>query len=251
MCTVTIVPCVGVRGAGVRVACNRDESRMRPRAHVPACAAFKDQRGIMPIDTAAGGTWIAASDAGLVMVLVNHNPGDMRGSRFPGKPSRGRIIPSLLDAASFGEAFGRIAAIDPDDYPPFRIVLTDGLRVVVFAPIGGRLIPAGHVLDRPVMFTSSGLGDSVVEPPRRALFDAWFGRDAGGWIACQDAFHCHSWPDRPEVSVCMSRPDARTVSLTVVELTVDRVSMRYYSDPPEMTAGHTLIELPCAGVLIP
>ena len=43
----------------------------------------------------------------------------------------------------------------------------------------------------------------------------------------QQAFHAHRWPDRPEVSVLMTRRDARTVSRTAIEVTEARVSLRY------------------------
>jgi len=88
-------------------------------------------------------------------------------------------------------------------------------------------------LDRPVMFTSSGLGDARVEGPRRELFHDWFGDDPAQWPAQQDAFHRHRWPDRPELSVCMSREDARSVSLTVVEVTAAGVSLTYHGAPPD------------------
>jgi hypothetical protein len=84
------------------------------------------------------------------------------------------------------------------------------------------------------MFTSSGLGDALVEAPRRALFDEWFvGVKLENQLERQDAFHRHQWPDRPELSVCMSRIDARTVSYTVVDLEADRATMTYYPDAPD------------------
>jgi len=49
------------------------------------------------------------------------------------------------------------------------------------------------------------------------LFDSMI-TDSEESAATQDRFHAHSWPDRPELSVLMSRADARTVSITAVEV---------------------------------
>jgi hypothetical protein len=49
----------------------------------------------------------------------------------------------------------------------------------------------------------------------------------GDPAAQQDAFHAHRWRDRPAVSVHMSRPDACTVSTTIVEVTTGEVRMTY------------------------
>jgi hypothetical protein len=50
---------------------------------------------------------------------------------------------------------------------------------------------------------------------------------AGGPAVAQDAFHHHQWPGRGELSVLMSRADARTVSITTVEIGERRVWMEY------------------------
>ncbi|MEL7087152.1 MAG: hypothetical protein AAGL98_01720, partial [Planctomycetota bacterium] len=80
-----------------------------------------------------------------------------------------------------------------------------------------------HPVGRPAMLTSSGLGDHLVETPRRELFHAGPFRTP----ADQDAFHGHRGADRPELSVFMHRDDARTVSRTAVEVAADAVVMAY------------------------
>src|SRR5439155_17977933 len=84
----------------------------------------------------------------------------------------------------------------------------------------------------PLLFTSSGLGDGLVDPPRRVLFEEWFVPGAN-WREIQDAYHRHSWPDRSHLSVCMRRPEARTVSCTIVDLDHTRVAMTYLPDAPD------------------
>lgn len=233
MCTVTIVPIVGLAGdpVGVRVASNRDESHQRPPASTPVKVSSGDRQAIMPIDPSSGGTWIAVSDAGLVMTLLNRNPHDMRGAVFSNQPSRGRIIPSLFQADSLDQACDLASAMAPGRYAPFRIVITDVSETAEVAMQDHGVTVTRRQTRQPIMFTSSGLGDAVVEPPRRQLFDQWFGDDPKTWPASQDAFHRHQWDDHPQWSVCMSRQDARTVSLTVVELTDDSMTMIYDPKP--------------------
>jgi hypothetical protein len=227
VCTVTIV---GLAGGGFRLADNRDERDTRPAARPPRPAVFGSRRAILPIDPQGGGTWVAVNDAGLALAILNVNPG--AGPAPTGRLSRGRIIPSLLHCADAGEAAGEAARIHPTSHAPFRLVLTDGNQVAEAVSDGARLrldrgpLPAG----RPVLFTSSSLGDAMVQEPRRALFEEMFAR-AGDPVAIQDAFHAHLRPDRREVSVLMRRPGARTVSRTVITVRDGAALLEYLPIP--------------------
>jgi len=53
------------------------------------------------------------------------------------------------------------------------------------------------------MLTSSGLGDAVVDAPRRQLFERLVLRHERPWPLAQDRFHAHRWPSRPDISVHM------------------------------------------------
>ena len=56
---------------GVRIVCNRDESRLRPAARPPELRRFGQHQALMPIDPISDGTWIGVSDAPLAAVLMN------------------------------------------------------------------------------------------------------------------------------------------------------------------------------------
>jgi hypothetical protein len=256
MCTITIIPL----GSGIRMACNRDESPLRPAALPPRVVPFGKRRALMPIDPVSGGTWIAANDAGLIVTLLNYYAAPHDRNALAPNRSRGTIIPGLLDAATLAEAFRRTSAIVADDYADFRLVLADResvAEVLLDKRILVRRPP--ERIEGPLLFTSSGLGENVVGPPRRELFEEFFAVRAGqspsakrgacadplawrsgseirdDWRAQQNAFHRHSWPDRRHLSVCMRRPDARTVSYTVVEHDGDGVRMMYHADAPDQT----------------
>lgn len=105
---------------------------------------------------------------------------------------------------------------------------------------GGRCDASPSSRERPAgqLFCSSGLGDDVADRPRRRLWRAMM-RTAGPdeRMSMQERFHQHRWADRPELSVSMRRPDARTVSYTLIEVTRGEVSMRYQPGPPDAPEG--------------
>jgi hypothetical protein len=214
---------------------NRDELRSRPPALPPELRASGVRSWIMPVDPVGGGTWIAASDAGVAMALLNLHDVPWMGEAGTVPPrSRGVIIPRLIverDVES-AVAVGR-REIRPQDYQPFRLVATDGARIAVFASDGNSLKVAVEDLgSKARLFTSSGLGDMVVDSPRRTLFASMM-ESGDPTPSRQDAFHRHSWPDRRDVSVCMERPEARTVSYTTIDVGGARVVLRYLADSPD------------------
>jgi hypothetical protein len=242
MCTVTVVPAREM----IRLACNRDELRSRPAALSARIQQSGLRRAILPVDPTSGGTWVAVSDAGLALTLLNVNSSNGSAATPTAPLSRGKIIPALLHADTPLSAAFSALDLDPAQYAPFRLVLvnrregvevhSDGMRIRLVWRIG---------LTRPQLFTSSGLGDHAVEGPRRQLFGEYF--DApGDRLAQQDAFHRHRWPARPHLSVCLDREDARTVSHTVVSIGLDRVTLTYHPDAPDRPAEAVTLTLPIA-----
>jgi hypothetical protein len=107
--------------------------------------------------------------------------------------------------------------------------------------------PLGHT---PLLFTSSGLGDHLVEGVRCELFDEFFTGPVESWEAAQDAFHRHRWPGREHLSVNMARPDGRTVSHAVIELREANAVFNYHPDAPDRPAEgttHRLAYAPARG----
>jgi hypothetical protein len=233
MCTVTIIP---LPTGGFRVACNRDESRTRVAALPPLLSWADDVRAMMPIDPLAGGTWIAATDRGIVFALLNYNATVPACRQMP-VASRGSVIPFLVESRDLAEALGRVGLLRAGRFGPFRLLIIAASGVAEFISDGATIDrrESPHDLRTPLLFTSSGLGDDVVEPPRRALFDATLGRDTTA--ESQDTFHRHRWPDRPHLGVCMSRQDARTVSYTTVKVRPTCATMHYWPTSPDEMLG--------------
>jgi hypothetical protein len=237
MCTVTIIP-HGETG-GFRILANRDERRSRPAAKPPRVAAFGPRRAAMPIDPQGGGTWIAVNDAGLAMTLLNFYL-DVR-VPMTGPRSRGLIIPQLLHFDTARDAAKQAALIDTEQYGPFRLVMIDREHVAEITSDGQASCAPRD--GRPRLYVSSGLGDDVVAEARGELFNEMFDAPRSQWADRQDALHRHQWPDRPGISVCMSRPQAGTLSMTEVTASGSRVTMRYYGAPPNQSIDPVVVTL--------
>ncbi len=226
MCTMTIVPLPADR---VRVAFNRDENRDRPAAKPPVRRRIGEREALLPIDPISDGTWIAANDAGLILALLNGNP--PQPVRGKAARSRGEIVPELISCDSPADALERFdRKLRPADFAPFRLVLFGRGLLADIRWDGNQSMISNRLLGgSPVLFTSSGLGDHLVEGPRRELFELHF-ENAADPVAAQDAFHAHRWPGREHLSVNMARVDARTVSRTVIARDDDAIQFDYFTD---------------------
>ena len=258
MCTVSVislVDCVPGSRGGFRVVCNRDERHVRPPAAAPKWRNIGDTtaRAIWPMDLEAGGTWIGAAEHGLCLCLLNLNLEPPVSLHGPGKlRSRGLLIPGLLAGRDLEEVEARLRAVDLRQVVPFRLIAIEpvaggsGEPRVLEARWDHRQLELAWHGGMPVCFVSSGLGDSLVRP-RLDLFEETVVAP-GATPDRQDEFHRHVWPERPEISVLMSREDARTVSVTTLEVRHEsggtRVSMEYepVSTPhPSRTGGAPLV----------
>ena len=212
MCTVTIVPLAD----GYRLMCNRDERHSRPEALPPRRVSIGGHETTMPIDPQGGGSWIAVADSGLSVAMLNRMP-----LRAPAADvtlrSRGEIVASLASSRGLEELVAALERIDPAAYRTFQLVAVAGHEVVAATSDGARIDIVTRELQRPVMFTSSSLGDSSAERMRAPLFQAMVVH-ADDQLAGQRAFHEHRWPRCGAFSVVMCRADARTVSRSTIDV---------------------------------
>lgn len=239
MCTVTIISGGAGQAGGLRVVCNRDESRARPPAMPPKWRDIEGSpgaRAIWPMDLEAGGTWIAAAETGLVLCLLNVNPEPPPRLPRSGLESRGLVIPSLIGLPNPQAVVRRLTQTSLKRYAPFRLLAMqssrDGADVAELRWDRSALGVAWRS-GAAACFVSSGLGDSLAAP-RLDLFEDMVA-GPGPTSERQDEFHRHQWPDRPEISVLMSRADARTVSITTLQVAPSRrdaaITMAYEPIP--------------------
>jgi transport and Golgi organization protein 2 len=219
MCSVSIVPLA----RGFRVACNRDERRSRPPAEPPSWHVAGRLTAVWPVDPVGGGTWIGTNDAGLAAVLLNRTPPEC--AAIPGSSiSRGTIIPRLMPADTIAAALTRVPS-DLTAFQPFTLVLIQGGALATVAWDGRARLRRCRLV-RPRLFTSSSSEARVAASRRHALFSQLVLRGAAP-LGGQTSFHNHRWPDRPGISVVMSRRDAATVSRTVLVVAAGAIRMRY------------------------
>ncbi len=247
MCTLTIMRTRGTPTAApasspgalvMRIVMNRDEQRLRPPGIGPRVLQCGDRSAVMPIDPVSGGSWVGCNDHAIVVALLNATSTPPR----PGAPvatgtptrSRGVIVPMLLAAANLHEALDIATSLEPQEFPAFRVLIAVATRCVVLHA-DGRSISVHRTSDlsRPMMLTSSGLGDELVQAPRGREFERAFAAAMSpntatslhANLAAQDAFHMLTDPHNPELAVCMARADARTVSVTTLDVFEDRAEM--------------------------
>ena len=253
VCTVTCVPGVALAGAGsagvrVRVVFSRDEQHTRAPGRAPAAIIRGARRVILPRDPDAGGTWIAANDAGVVCALLNVHTSPRAWETCPTRGNgaapadhdppvhvfrtRGLVIDDVIEATTAAAAYRRAETLDTRAFRPFRLLVFDPHLLWMEAVwTGERFLRTLRRLGAPVLRTSSGLGDARVIRPRRRLFDAMITGRSTALAGAQDRFHRHQWPGREELSVLMTRADARTVSITTVEVGDQGVRMTYDARP--------------------
>jgi hypothetical protein len=244
VCTLTVVP---LNGSRVRLAFNRDERPTRPAGLAPERRRFGERAAVLPTDPAGGGTWLAVNDAGLALAVLNVTP-ESPPTAVGGLSSRGAIIPALLACDCPADALDVVGrGLDYREFAPFRLVLVgSGLVAAVRWDGVEPMVTSRLIGGSPELFTSSGLGDHLVEGVRRRLFDELFAGPPERWEAAQEAFHRHRWPGREHLSVNMTRESARTVSHAVIDLGPTEVIFAYHPAAPDQPADRVTLRLPLA-----
>jgi hypothetical protein len=219
MCTVTL----RLQNGGLLLTINRDEANDRGAEEAPR--AYTDHAvGITfaaPIDTQAGGTWVAVNDHGVVGCLLNgYVLGDFQGLETAlVKPSRGLIVPKALMGGSLAGVYQWLDTVfDPSSYPSFSAIFAD--------PTGGRLYSwrrGANLTHTPLNFdggwfqlSSSGWNIDDVLAYRAKAFAEW--RQAGASFAgALPAYHLDVKPGDEELAPRTTRPWSHTQSITQVE----------------------------------
>jgi uncharacterized protein with NRDE domain len=176
MCTVTL-RC----GAGaLLLTMNRDELLERAPEEAPRRIPGEPGRPawLAPFDSASGGTWIGVNERGVASCVLNgYEPSDeaLRGN--PAVPSRGSIIPRILEGQD-GVGPARLPeAVDFSAYPSFTLLVVskDGGEVLRWRR--GTGLTREAVLPGFTFLTSSSWREPDVAQWRSRAFAVW--RDAG------------------------------------------------------------------------
>ena len=231
MCTVSWLasPSVGSGLETYEIFFNRDESRLRQIADPPEVKEHNGVKFLAPTDPDAGGTWLAVNEYGLSVAILNHYQAHQSCGEGP-YTSRGKLVISLMDAPSVQEAVARISS---DVFTPYRAFI---LLIFGRNECPQRLLWDGSSLvvddlEPPMQpITTSSFNPEEVTSRRMTAFSKLVTLNSPS-AAELAAFHRHREED-DAYSVCMSRPDALTVSFSRVKVSPEGVRFKYYSDGP-------------------
>ncbi len=224
MCTVTFVP---QPQPGFLLTSNRDE---QPERSAPAITTqnARTERIMFPRDAGAGGTWIALSDRGRCVCLLN---GAFRHHRRqpPYRRSRGIMALQFFDHAS------------PEDFA--RDYLFEGMEAFTLIACTAASLheirwdeQALHFkqLDatRPHIWSSATLYTPEVQQARETWFREWLTRYPDPSDERMLYFHHHAGTGDPQNDIVMNRDGiVQTTSITQVSRSGDQLRMRYESLP--------------------
>ena len=241
MCTLTLVRSPDDRQR-FRAIFSRDELRSRGPASPPRLHSSGTQTCLWPLDPDRGGTWLGVNDAGLLACILNRNESAQTPHRA--LHSRGVLPQLLLQLTQASKAPALLAELDASTFGPCTLVCADASTTLIFRSNVQRFAPTVH--HEPIlMLTSSGLGDALVESPRRQLWHHLTHHHSAR--AAQLPFHTHRWPDAPHLSVLMDRADAQTTSITTASharrgwlMTYTPLSTTFPLSRMAATSRHTL-----------
>jgi hypothetical protein len=203
---------------GVRLFFNRDEQRTRLSAQPPATHTRHGVQFLAPLDPQAGGTWLSVNERGVAVAILNWYDAERAAPAAANHRSRGLLVMDLagsLDRA--GSLLARLFGQDLSLYRPFILVGLDADGHGALCRWDGLQLAAGALNSGDCPLTTSSFDTAAVIAARRTRYTAITG-DAGATPQTLTAFHHSRDPRGGPYSVTMTRPDAMTVSTSLVLL---------------------------------
>jgi len=234
MCTATWLS----RNGSLHLFFNRDEQRSREAAVGPGLHESEGVRFLAPSDGRAGGTWIAVTELGLALALLNRSEGSA-----PSRPgSRGRLIPRLAAAPGPDDFASRLLREPLRDLSPFRLVaLWADSKSGALATWDGDRLRLDKLEAQIGILCSSGLGDERAEEERGRVWREHRAATEDWGPSAHRAFHRSHDPEPTAWSVCMHRSEAETMSFAEVEIDATTGVLSYVAGAP--CAGGRPVEL--------
>lgn len=226
MCTLSWL----LKKDGYEVFFNRDEQHSRKKAIEPSLQ--HNSHIIMPIDPQGGGTWIASSQSGTTLCLLNNYQKQAAMSQLKTYESRGGLIPLLLEAYDQSDIGQRLDTLDLSPYLAFSLCVfhsdlnTTENTVLVYQWDGHTL--KQEVAIQPVI--SSSIQRERVINSRTELFRKTAGSENNRQKHL--AYHASHLPEKGFLSVCMHRDDAQTQSLCHISVNRHSVTFSYIDGAP-------------------
>jgi hypothetical protein len=221
---------------------NRDERPTRARGLPPDRSVVRGVLALMPTDPDAGGTWVSVNRLGMSMALLNRyeeSPQDPGGTFT----SRGLLIREMAWVASPEEIEPELRSRPLESYRPFTLAgLARGGPPHLFDWDGHRL-SRSVVADPGLVRASSGSNQVEAERVRGELFRTAAAEPGGLTPGVLERLHRSHLPVRGPISICMHREEALTVSLSLITVSENKISISYVDGPPGENPSGLLHEL--------
>lgn len=220
---------------GYRIFFNRDERRERKPATEPAILDVGGTRFIAPIDGDFGGTWIAVSEHGVSVCLLNgfSESTAERHDSTDAYISRGMLPLAAIEHRSTPAMIDDLGRRDLHRFRPFLLVVFEtggGGLAAHWSGVSLEIAPA-RPARQPIV--SSSFYTEQVRASRFAVFDRLVEGDrSSDRRSAHRAFHESHLPQQGPHSPCMHRPDASTVSFSEIAVDRERVRFHYAAHSP-------------------
>lgn len=247
MCTVIYIP---VKEGYLLCSC-RDESTQRSKALPPGLRQWGQGTLLCPIDTQAGGTWIAATEHGESAVIFN-GAFSRHEKKVYYPTSRGIVLTRLLGEKPLMEKWENenLEAIEP-----FSLIHAAAGSLYRFSWDGTTKYKTVLEPGRPHLWSSVTLYPPLVRHEREREFRNWVKRNGTGITSNHLLdFLLQAMPGDPENRFIMQRGKTETVSITLLRQPGNAATM-YYADlktgftgitegknPPEKTFKNETLE---------
>lgn len=222
MCTVTYLP---KDHHSFLLTHNRDEHHSRGVAHLPIKKALQSAICLAPIDSTAGGTWIATSEQFTLCLL---NGGFVKHTQNPPyRHSRGHII---FDFFSYNNVEHFVKDYSLENIEPFTLILIEhqDRRVNELVYDGQEIHHASIVQDEPHIWSSTTLYTEADREKRKTYFQKFI---QSGVLTQEEIikFHKNTYDSYEGEGIQINRNEIlKTVSLTSISKS-ETISM-YYED---------------------
>jgi uncharacterized protein with NRDE domain len=232
MCTVTFIP----QGKSCFITSNRDES---PGRQAKGLTSFHDRNSgsiHYPLDESSGGSWIALSDQGRAVCLLNGgfeafvpNP--------PYRMSRGQIV---ISAAMAQQTETFISSFDLTDIAPFTLLVYERDQLSELVWDGEQKHIRSLPVDQQYIWSSATLYSPKVRAWRKSLFDDW--RGAHDYFDRESIISFHQMTNGDQDNdFVMNRHDmVKTLSITSIYLN-EKLSSLLHLDLEQKTREEILI----------
>ncbi|HQW92421.1 MAG TPA: NRDE family protein [Ferruginibacter sp.] len=206
MCTVSFVSANGKK----IITSNRDEHLQRETASAPEFVQLENTKIIFPKDAKAGGTWFAASDSGMVAVLLN-GAFVKHIVKPPYRKSRGLV---LLDIIASEEPVSFFSKDNLEGIEPFTVILYQPRQLYELRWDGNKTYERSLDISGNYIWSSATLYTDEVIEQRRSLFNSFIEKKESLSAGSVFDFHNNNHDDVENGFIINRKTGMKTFSIT-------------------------------------